>query len=126
MVRMTRYRTTLSNEYRATLAALTGCVNTDGFEGQAAGEVLFMGATARKRGTEMWRVDYEFAILPNQADIPIVTESGTIHAVKKGWQYLWLQEGRKGAAANAQVEYSVDSVHVATVYPTGAFAALGL
>jgi len=67
--------------YKTTLFALTGTVNSGAFEGFAAGEVLFLGASGSKRGEEDWEITYRFAASPNATDIQV---GHIVVAAKKG------------------------------------------
>lgn len=81
---------TVNATFRANVYNLTGKVNSLSFQGFAAGEVLFLGASARKRGLEKWRIEYRFAASPNAAALQIGgTASFTV--AKQGWDLLWVR-----------------------------------
>lgn len=86
----THYRPSANMQpaYIQTLYQLTGRVNASSFRGFAAGEVLFLGATASRRGAGDWQVTYRFAASPNASGIVIGNISGII---KRGWEYLWVR-----------------------------------
>lgn len=69
---------------------LTGCVNSQSFQGYAAGEVLFLGASGRRRGLDRWRIDYQFAASPNIVGAQ-VGGSSTFTISKLGWDFLWVR-----------------------------------
>jgi hypothetical protein len=74
--------------YRYTLFQLTGKVNDAAWEGYAAGEVLFLGASGAKRGSGDWEIAYRFAASENKTDLTV----GDITGIgKKGWEYLWVR-----------------------------------
>lgn len=74
--------------FKATLFALTGCINDATFKGLAAGECLFLGASGSKRGVDAWTITFRFAGSPNVTGLTI----GDITGVDKlGWDYLWVR-----------------------------------
>jgi len=110
-------------EYKATLFALTGKVNSAAFKGFEAGEVLFLGASGSKRGEEDWEITYRFAASPNATNIQVGDITVTS---KKGWEYLWVRYAdAEDAGANALVKRPV-AAYVEKVYEEGDFSALGI
>ena len=80
--------TTVDDDYKTAMFQLTGKVNILAFRGFEVGEVLFLGATGAKRGSEDWEITFRFAASRNRTGIT----SGTITGIaKKGWEYLWVR-----------------------------------
>lgn len=103
------------------LAAVTGKVNSDAFEGHAAGEVLFLGAADSEEyenndGDKLKDVTFRFAIQPNESGITI--GSYTVAGEKKGWEYIWAIQSTYGTAVD------VAGIYLAQVYQTTSFAGL--
>ena len=111
----------ITEVYRNTMANLTGTVNSGIFRGHAAGEVLFLGASGSKRGSEDWQITYRFAASPNRVDLTIGTITGI---AKGGWQYLWVRYETN--TDNEQVIRKPLAVYVEQVYPATDFTLLGL
>ena len=106
-------RSFVDDSYKATLFELTGSVNSRKFRMFAAGEVLFLGASGTKRGSDDWELTYRFAASPNRSGIAIGDIAGI---VKGGWEYLWVQYADE-EDANAQTLIKRPlSVHVEQVY----------
>jgi hypothetical protein len=109
--------TDVTPEYKDRLMRLTGCTNNASFEGHAAGEVLFLGASGSmtKRGAFIgkWEIQEKFAASPNRTGVVI----GELMVDKKGWEYLWAVDGiniMTGAPITAQV-------NVEKIYNSGDF-----
>jgi hypothetical protein len=64
--------------YKRRLAALTGTVNDGPFEGFQKGEVLFLGASGTRRGSEKWAITFSFLAIPNV--LPRLSSRGPIEA----------------------------------------------
>ena len=112
--------------YKGTLFSLTGRVNAGSFRGFNAGEVLFLGATGSKRGTDPdadWEITFRFAASPNATGISV----GPIGGIsKKGWEYLWVRYAdQEDASSHAIVKRPV-AAYVERVYDEGNFGALGI
>lgn len=109
----------VTTSYKQALYALTGKTNNGTWNGYAAGEVLFLGASGSKRGWYGdWEITKKFAASPNVTNQTI----GDITGISKGgWQHLWLQEDVNSKGTNTPV---ILGVHVATVYGSGNFAGL--
>jgi len=107
--------------YKLTLASLTGKVNDAPWKGFSGGEVLFLGASGSRRGTEDWEITFRFAASPNRTGITIGSITGIS---KKGWEYLWVLyetvEGDEGAVKRPK------AVYVEQVYEYANFALLGI
>ncbi|MGC1272616.1 MAG: hypothetical protein WBC44_02825 [Planctomycetaceae bacterium] len=109
--------------YKAALFFLTGSANNAPFKGFSAGEVLFLGASGSKRGSEDWEISFKFAASPNAADLSVGDISGI---TKAGWDYLWVRyEDAEDETAKALVKRPV-AAYVERVYPWGNFATLGI
>lgn len=118
-------RTTLTKGYRRTLSELTAKVNDAPFKGWNAGEVLFLGATARRRGADPWRIDFSFAVEPNRI-LVVETVSGAVNAPKNGWDYIWFAQARIASNNDTEIAHRIESAHVAQVYEYGNFSKLGI
>lgn len=107
----------------ATLVGLTGAVNSLPWNGFAAGEVLFLGATGQARTRGDVEITYQFAAYPNVADMTIGDITGI---TKKGWDYLWVRyKDDTDDVAKALVKVP-QSVHVEQVYPYADLNTLGV
>ena len=94
------------------------------------GEVLFVGASARK-SSKFWYVTFQFRVRRNRDSIPITVYSkrgvaSTQDVLKRGWQYLWIETIRLPASAGAAIAVRPHAVHVATVYDEVDFAVFGI
>lgn len=125
----TREINTLDSGYRKLLFQNAGTINASAWKGWAAGEVLFLGAVATRKGRGKWKMVYSFAI---QANTPqsIETNYGGAPAIqsftKIGWDYMWFERQQTANGAGTEIETKIEAVHIAKVYPTFNFALLGL
>ncbi|HRS71427.1 MAG TPA: hypothetical protein P5175_06205 [Anaerohalosphaeraceae bacterium] len=116
-------RAFVDDNYKATLFELTGTVNSRNFRKYAAGEVLFLGASGTKRGSDDWELVYRFSASPNMSGI-VVGDIGGI--AKAGWEYLWVQYvDAEDSNAQTLIKQPV-SVHIEQVYPYKDFDRLRL
>lgn len=113
----------VTTAYIQTLGELVGTVNASSFRGWQAGEVLFKGATGRRRSIGQWEITYQYAVSLNKTDITI----GDITGIdKKGWEYLWVQyEEAEDTSAKALVRKPIQ-VNVEKVYENGDFSLLDI
>lgn len=118
-------RDTLADGYLSTLIDCTAKVNENGWKGFEAGELIFMGATARRRGTGPWRVEYMFAA-EKTVSVPIETVSGSQNVLKGGWDYLWFTQAKIASENDSIIQHKVQSAHVAQVYGRRNFTLLGI
>ncbi len=86
----------LSRSYVRDLARNTGKTNSATWNGYAAGEVLFLGATGSAKPADGFVITYKFAVQENRtnviirpADDGISGHAGEIKVDKKGWEYVW-------------------------------------
>ena len=116
----------VTTSYKKTVAALTGTVNSSGFRGFSAGEVLFLGASGTKRSKKPnapWEITFRFAVSPNQPSLQV----GKLKVPnKRGWDYLWVRYADKVAQNRKNVIKEPVAAYVEQVYPTGDFGNLGL
>ena len=116
----------VTTSYKKTVAALTGTVNSSGFRGFSAGEVLFLGASGTKRAKKPnapWEITFRFAVSPNQSSLQV----GKLKVSnKRGWDYLWVRYADKVAENRKNVIKEPVAAYVEQVYPTGDFGNLGL
>jgi len=108
---------------KAAYFALTGKTNNAAWKGFAAGEVLFLGASGSKRGSDDWEIAFRFAASPNKTGLTV----GDIVGIdKKGWEYMWVRYAdAEDATAKAIVKKPV-AVYVEKVYEDGDFSTLGI
>jgi hypothetical protein len=98
------------------------------FKGFQPGEVLFLGASGARRGTDPdddWEITFRFAppASPNATGISVGDISGIS---KKGWEYLWVRYAdQEDTGSHAIVKRPV-AAYVERVYESGSFAALQL
>ena len=116
----------VTTSYKKTVAALTGTVNSSGFRGFSAGEVLFLGASGTKRSKKPnapWEITFRFAVSPNQSGL----EVGKLKiSSKKGWDYLWVRYADRVSDNKKNVIKEPVAAYVEQVYPEGDFGNLGL
>jgi hypothetical protein len=114
---------TVTPSYKGNLFNKTGKVNSGGFRGLAAGEVLFLGAAGSKRGEDDWEITFRFAALPNKTNIQVGSIAGIS---KKGWEYMWVQYADDVDAAKKQIIKKPVAVYIEKVYEETSFAGLGI
>ncbi len=111
--------------YRGVLFVLTGQVNKFRWRGFKERELLFEGASGRRRGGDRWEITYHFAASPTAYDIEI----GDIKVKKKkGWDHLWVQRAWKVGTLPGDVSLAIipKSAYVERVYLSGDFLLLNL
>lgn len=109
--------------YKATLFRLTGTVNLYPFREFAPGELLFLGASGSKRGTEDWEITYSFAASPNATNLQVGNITGIS---KRGWEYMWvLYKDAEDEDAHTLVKKPV-AVYIEQVYRYEDFSQLGI
>jgi hypothetical protein len=110
--------------YVLTLYALTGKVNSGTWKGFAAGELLFLGATADEKNFIDPTVTFKFAASPNATNISV---GGNITVTNKGGhQYLWIAYEKADDSAAKKTVQNPKAAYVETVYSSGNFALLGI
>lgn len=106
------------------IAPLTGRINAEPFRNFEAFDVLFMGASAQRKGFEQVEITYKFAGTPTVTDLDV--GNGITVGLKYGWDYLWVAH-KVGTAGDPEFSVRVpNSAHVAQVYEPGDFTTLGL
>lgn len=116
----------VTSGYRMALFRATGTVNSAAFRGFEAGEVLFLGASGSRRGSDPeddWEIAFKFAAQPNRSDIE-VGEIGPI--AKQGWDYLWVQYAPDVDETSMILVKKPVAAYVEKVYPASNFALLGI
>lgn len=103
---------------------LVGCVNSSGFHGWSAGEVLFLGASQgaaylNRDGDQLVDVTYNFAIKPNRSQ---VRRQELELGPAKGWEYVW-DISRFDPPTRRMVTYAA---YLNRIYPEKSFSGLGL
>lgn len=114
-----------TSHWRRDILGLVGKTNNGTFRECAAGEVLFMGATASRnaRTAEVFEVSFRFAYSEHVANQTIGSIAGI---TKNGWDYLWVEYAR---AIDDDVKKKVAqpiAVHVERVYDSGSYSNLGI
>lgn len=122
--------------FRGRLFDLTGCVNNASFSDFNAGEVLFMGASGRRRGGPSgpdWSITYRFAASPNatEANQRLVVKSSlgtSTPIIKDGWDYFWeYTEPGTILAGNVTVHVAIPICgNVEKIYASADFNLLGI
>lgn len=112
----------ITTGFKRNVAALVGKVNSGGFKGWSAGEVMFLGMSyscPTKKSTKV-TVTFNFAIQPNESNVKIGDKSVS----KKGFEYVWAlsKTSADGNAPKAEVE----AIYVDQVCESASFSALGL
>lgn len=118
--------TKVTNQYKKTVASLTGSVNNSAFRGFEAGEVLFLGASGSKQSKSSkakWEITFRFAVSPNKSSLSV---GGIAVSSKKGWDYLWARYGSEESEDKKSIIKKPTSVYVEKVYPDGDFSGLGI
>ena len=116
----------VTTSYKKTVAALTGTVNSSGFRGFSAGEVLFLGASGTKRSKKPnapWKITFRFAVSPNKSSLQVAKLKVPN---KRGWDYLWVRYADKVAENRKNVIKEPGAAYGEQLYPTGDFGNLGL
>ncbi|VTU02442.1 Uncharacterized protein OS=Isosphaera pallida (strain ATCC 43644 / DSM 9630 / IS1B) GN=Isop_2424 PE=4 SV=1 [Gemmataceae bacterium] len=116
-------RAVCSLAYMNAVRDLTGRVNYGAaFYGFQAGEVLYLGASARPGSTSRWAVTHSFAVQRNEVNLRI---SDTIVVpVKKGWDYIWVGYRKGLNTIMNQVVNVPAAAFVEYVYDNGDFDVL--
>jgi len=116
----------VDNTFKGHLFRTTGTVNLNAFRGFAPGEVLFLGASGARRGTDpddLWEISYKFAASPNRTDIQIGDIS---NIAKQGWDYLWVQYAAEvDDTVHVLIKKPV-AVYIEQVYRQSDFSVLGI
>lgn len=116
----------VNTRYKQKVAYLTGKVNNSRFRGFDAGEVLFLGATGSRTGTEKddpWEVTFRFAVSENARNFMV----GNISVSRKnGWDYMWIRYSDTLTEDKKTVVKTPVAVYVEQVYENEDFGKLGL
>ncbi len=116
----------ITTTYKNQVMLLTGTVNNAAFRNFAKGEVLFMGASGSRTGTDsddLWAITFKFACSPNAESLTI--GELTIPS-KEGWQYLWVKYQDTADDAEENLVSKPIAAYVEQVYKYGDFSALGI
>lgn len=120
-----RYRwpaDTVSTSYINALSAMTGTINAATWQGYAAGELLFLGASGEVVPGKPTEVDYHFAASPNDT----LTLGAISGIVKRGHDYLWLLWEDDEDATAKRLTKSLLGAYVAKIYSESSFVSLGI
>jgi hypothetical protein len=113
----------VTGPYKKALFLLTGRVNGGPFKGFEPGEVLFLGATGAKRGSEDWEITFRFASSPNVTGLSMGNISGIN---KQGWHYLWVRFEDDEDSSSKTLIKKPTAAYVERVYHYGDFSLLGI
>jgi len=117
----------VTTAYKLICRNLTGTVNDAAFKGFAAEEVLFLGATGSRRGTEStdgWEINYKFAAGKNVVGLDLAPNVPNVD--KKAWEWAWVYY-MKQKDANAKFLRDVPvAAFVEQVYNSEDFSTLGI
>lgn len=111
--------------YIRKIITAVGSVNSDTFQGLAAGEGLLTRVSGRRRADGGWDVAFTFAVSLNETGLTIGEITGI---AKKGWEYLWVyysEDVRTAGGVNYTTKLPVHA-YVEQVYRASAYADLGL
>ncbi|WP_146370269.1 hypothetical protein [Symmachiella macrocystis] len=113
----------VTEDYKNTLADLTGCQNSTTFRGRERGEVHFEGAAGSQRGQEDYEIAFKFAVSPNATNLTV----GPVTGIDKGgWDYLWVRYiDKEDASSKSLIKYPA-AVYVERVKEFAEFAGLGI
>lgn len=112
----------ITTGFKRNVAGLVGKVNSGGFKGWSAGEVMFLGmsySSPAKSSTKV-TVTFNFAIQPNESGANV----GGKRVNKKGFEYVWALS--KTSAESGVPKAEVEAVYVDQVCEYASFSALGL
>jgi len=113
-----------NDDYRKTLAEMTGTMNNATFRGNPSGSVLFKGASGQQvivNDIKQWLVSYTFAVSPNRSNFTI---GGITVAQKLGWDYLWVLYADT-VDGNTLIKRPAN-VYVERIYEFSSFSNLGI
>lgn len=106
------------------------------FRGLPINSVMFTGMTGSRRTDGNWDITYNFEFRPDKAGTTfghVTSETGITIPSTGGWQLLWLEYADIKVTDIPQTEddegksyRQVSKVHVADIYGTSNFAALGM
>jgi hypothetical protein len=119
----THHFDSVSDSFKATLFSLTGKVNNAAFKGGEAGEILFLGASGSKTGTDPWAITFSFAGRPNETDKSIGPITG-IDA--KGWEFIWVRHETQEQTSPKALVRRPKYAYVEKVYEEADFSQLGI
>lgn len=106
-----------------TIASMTGTTNSAAWQGYAAGELLFLGASGEIVPNRPVEVTYYFAASANATGLSIGSITGI---AKKGHEYLWiLWEDDEDATAKRLTKNPL-AVYVERIYAEAVFTSLGI
>lgn len=116
-------KNTVDTSYVNAVASLSGSINSSGFYGYSAGELLFLGASGEITPNLPTEITYQFAASANATGLTIGSISGI---AKRGHDLLWvLFEDDEDTTAKRLTKKPL-SVYVEKVYTEASFSALGI
>ncbi len=119
----------MTSGYVGALYSSTGCVNSDSVNVNVdgvqlsfqQGELLFMGASGRKRGKDDWEVTVHFSASQNRQSFNVGDIS--INS-KKGWEYLWVRYDDQVDNGAKKLVKVPSAAYVEQVYHTAGLSGL--
>lgn len=116
----------VTTSYKKRIAGLTGTINRSAFKGFEPGEVLFLGASGTRRGTDSedeWEITFRFAVSPNRKNVKL----GNLTVPQKyGWDYLWVRYIDVLAPNQQYIIKQPEAAYVERVYYPADFGELGI
>lgn len=112
----------ITTSWKRRVAELVGKVNSGGFHGWEAGELIFMGANGSRRGTtskDKWEVTFHYRVSMNRFNVHV--GEITIPEIR-GWDYLWVRY--ENTVSDKSLTKKIASAHVEQVYYYVSFSAL--
>ncbi len=116
----------VTTTYKKKLADLTGKINSSKFKGYDAGEVLFLGASGSRCGTnssDKWEISFKFAVSINSIDLTI---GDLTISEKSGWDYLWVRYENDLSTDEKNLIKKPIAAYVEQVYESRDFGELGI
>jgi hypothetical protein len=100
----------------------TGKVNNATWNGWSAGELLFLGATGSRRGTDKWEIGLRFSASKNRTNFNVGDIA--ITGGKLGWELMWVRYADKPSEGKmvkqpiaVYIEQVYDSYDFDNLYP---------
>ena len=124
---------TITNSWIAGVAAIVGKINSGGYLGFNAGELLLTRVSGQRRSNELWTVTFGISYSQNRTNFNIGTGDNQITiGSKNGWQYLWTYEETQdnGDSSDSSGPFGTFpqllGAYVADVYQQTDFSPLGI
>ncbi len=114
-----------TTQYGKMLSESTGSMNNAPFREFQAGELLFCGVNANKKGVDApyWNSTFRYLYSPNRVGVQI--DNYTVPLVK-GWDYLWKRYRAIYNEPTQETTHEIDAIYVERVYPELDFRQFGV